>query len=150
MLRLQWNIFNGFYDWYDTKSGLATARQRRSEMEETRILLIEETEKTWAGYKSERERARHYAVAVDHGTQTRDMYVEQFNLGQRSLLDVLDAENEVFTSSQQYTNCSLNEIANMYRLLALGGELTFGFGVKNTDLHVDTDTSLWIWKKPSL
>ncbi|MCL2122849.1 MAG: TolC family protein [Desulfovibrionaceae bacterium] len=150
MLRLQWNIFNGFYDWYDTKSNLATARQRRNEMEETRILLIEETEKTWADYKSERERAKHFAVAVDQGTQTRDMYVEQFNLGQRSLLDVLDAENEVFTSSQQYTNCSLNEIANMYRLLALGGELTFGFGVTSKELHVDTDTSLWIWKKPTL
>jgi len=150
MLRLQWNIFNGFYDWYDTKSNLATARQRRNEMEETRILLIEETEKTWASYRSEKERAKHFAMAVDQGTQTRDMYVEQFNLGQRSLLDVLDAENEVFTSSQQYTNCSLNEIANMYRLLALGGELTFGFGVKSADLHVDTDTSLWIWKKAEL
>jgi len=150
MLRLNWNIFNGFYDWYDTKSNLATARQRRNEMEETRILLIEETEKTWAGYQSERERAKHYAMAVDQGTQTRDMYVEQFNLGQRSLLDVLDSENEVFTSSQQYTNCSMNEIANMYRLLALGGELTYGFGVKDTDLRVDTDTSLWIWKKPTM
>ena len=150
MLRLQWNIFNGFYDWYDTKSSLATARQRRNEMEETRIMLIEETEKTWASYISERERARHYASAVELGTQTRDMYVEQFNLGQRSLLDVLDSENEVFTSSQQYTSSSMNEIANMYRLLALGGELTFGFGVRATDLHVDTDTSLWIWKKPAL
>jgi len=151
MLRLQWNIFNGFYDWYDTKSGLATARQRRNEMEETRILLIEESEKTWANFKSERERAKHFAMAVEQGTQTRDMYIEQFNLGQRSLLDVLDAENEVFTSSQQYTNCSMNEIANMYRLLALGGELTFGFGVKSTDLHVDTDTSPWIWqKKPTM
>ena len=150
MLRLQWNIFNGFYDWYDTKSNLATARQRRNEMEEARILLIEQTEKTWASYKSEKERTKHFAMAVDQGTQTRDMYVEQFNLGQRSLLDVLDAENEVFTSSQQYTNCSLNEVANMYRLLALGGELTFGFGVKSTDLHVDTDTSLWIWKKADM
>jgi len=150
MLRLTWNIFNGFYDWYDVKSNLATARQRRNEMEETRILLIEETEKTWAGYLSEKERAKHYAMAVDQGTLTRDMYVEQFNLGQRSLLDVLDSENEVFTSSQQYTSCSMNEISNMYRLLALGGELTYGFGVKDTDLHVDTDTSLWIWKKPSL
>jgi adhesin transport system outer membrane protein len=150
MLRLQWNIFNGFYDWYDTKSNLATARQRRNEMEETRIQLIEETEKTWAGFKSERERARHYAFAVDQGTQTRDMYVEQFNLGQRTLLDVLDTENEVFTSSQQYTNSSMNEVANMYRLLALGGELAFGFNVKSSDLHVDTDTSPWIWKKPTL
>ena len=150
MLRLQWNIFNGFYDWYDTKSNMATARQRRSEMEETRILLIEETEKTWASYISERERAKHYAMAVEQGTQTRDMYIEQFNMGQRSLLDVLDSENELFTSSQQYTNSSLNEIANMYRLLALGGELTSGFGVKDNALHVDTDTSFWIWKKAAM
>jgi adhesin transport system outer membrane protein len=150
MLRLQWNIFNGFYDWYDTKSNLATARQRRHEMEETRIMLIEEAERTWAEYRSEKERAGHFIMAVEQGSLTRDMYIEQFNLGQRSLLDVLDAENEVFSSSQQHTTSSMNEIANMYRLLALGGELTFGFGVKNTDLHVNTDTSLWIWNRPSL
>ena len=149
MLRLQWNIFNGFYDWYDTKSNLATARQRRNEMEETRIMLIEETEKTWASFRSERERAKHYIMAVEQGSQTRDMYIEQFNLGQRSLLDVLDAENEVFTSSQQHTSSSMNEIANMYRLLALGGELTFGFAVRSADLRVDTDPNPWIWKKSS-
>jgi len=146
MLRMQWNIFNGFYDRNDIKAGLATARQRRNEMEETRILLIEEAEKTWANYKSEKERAGHFALAAEQGAQTRDMYVEQFSLGQRTLLDVLDAENEVFTSTQQQTNSTMNEIANMYRLLALGGELTFGFHVKPADLHVDTDTSSWIWK----
>jgi adhesin transport system outer membrane protein len=146
MLRGEWNLFNGLYNWYDTKSALATTRQRRREMEETRIQLIQETEKTWADLKSERERAKHFAMAVEQGTQTRDMYIEQFNLGQRSLLDVLDAENEVFTSAQQYTNSSLNEVGNMYRLLALGGELTAGFGVRAADLRVDTDRSFWIWK----
>ena len=146
MLRMQWNIFNGFYDWYDTKSGLATERQRRREMEETRILIIEETEKTWADLQSEQERASHFLSAVDYGSQTRDMYIEQFNLGQRSLLDVLDGENEVFTSSQQHVNSSMNSIANAYRLLAIGGELIEGFGVRGPDLYVDTDTSPWIWK----
>jgi adhesin transport system outer membrane protein len=150
MLRLNWNIFNGFYDWYGTKSALAVARKRRTEMDTLRILLIEETEKTWASYKSEKERARHYAEAAKHATQTRDMYIEQFNMGQRTLLDVLTAENEVFTSFQQATGSSMNEIANMYRLLALGGELIFGFNLKSTDMHVDTDTSFWIWKKPAL
>ena len=145
MLRLQWNIFNGFYDWYDTKSGLATERQRRREMEETRILIIEETEKTWADFQSEQERTSHFLSAVEYGSQTRDMYIEQFNLGQRSLLDVLDGENEVFTSSQQHVNSSMNAIANAYRLLAIGGELIAGFGVKGQDLYVDTDTSTWIW-----
>jgi adhesin transport system outer membrane protein len=149
-LRVRWNLFDGFYNWYDTKSALATARQRRNELETLRITLIEETEKTWANYKSERERAKHYGMAVEQGTQTRDMYIEQFNLGQRSLLDVLDTENEVFTSSQMYTNSSMNEVANMYRLLALSGELPFGFGVRGTELHVDTDPHLWIWKKPVL
>ncbi len=149
MLRGVWNIFNGFYDWYDTKSSLATERQRRREMEETRILLIEQAESTWAGYLSEQDRAKHYAVAVEQGTLTRDMYVEQFNLGQRSLLDVLDAENEVFTSSQQYTNSRMNEVGSMYRLLALGGELTAGFGVRPPDLYVDTDKSFWIWNNNS-
>ncbi len=54
---------------------------------------------------------------------TRDMYAQQFVLGERSLLDLLDSENELFSSSLMLVTSSANEIAAAYRLLALDGEL---------------------------
>jgi len=34
--------------------------------------------------------------------KTRDSYLQQFNIGQRSLLDLLDTENEVFSSKNAF------------------------------------------------
>ena len=67
------------------------------------------------------------------------MYLEQFNVGQRSLLDVLDSENELFSSSIQLVTAQQNVIAANYRLLALGGGFLATFGLDRSALVVNTD-----------
>jgi adhesin transport system outer membrane protein len=81
---------------------------------------------------SAREQTKFFSIAVGNNTQTRDAYLQQFNIGQRSLLDVLDSENELYSSSLQLVTSRLNEIGAMYRLKALGGELIAAFGIDKT------------------
>ena len=50
-----------------------------------------------------------------------DAYREQFDVAQRTLLDVLDAENELFVSKGQLVTSQVNETLASYRILALGG-----------------------------
>jgi Outer membrane protein len=66
------------------------------------------------------------------------MYLEQFNVGQRSLLDVLDAENELFSSSIQLVTAQQNVIAAKYRLLTLGGSLLSSLGIDRSTLVIDS------------
>ncbi len=139
MLRANWNLFNGGYDWFNVKGDKARARQTRQELNAQRDALAEETEATWAELLSAQEQARHFANAVDYSTKTRDMYLEQFNVGQRSLLDVLDSENELFSSSIQLVTAQQNVIAAHYRLLALGGGFLASFGLDRSALLVKTD-----------
>ena len=54
---------------------------------------------------------------------TRDAYVKQFNIGQRSLLDLLDTENEVFSSQNAFTEAIYDHMLAQYRLLSGMGEL---------------------------
>ena len=70
---------------------------------------------------------------------TRDAYLQQFNVGQRSLLDVLDSENELYSFSIQLVTSKLNETAAQYKLKALGGELIPSMGFDPALLNVNTD-----------
>src|SRR3546814_1185209 len=56
-------------------------------------------------------------------------YEQQFEGAQRTLLDVLDAENELFTSEGQLITAQTNEQLASYRILAVGGLLMETLGV---------------------
>ncbi|PMX90220.1 TolC family protein, partial [Pseudomonas sp. GW460-13] len=55
---------------------------------------------------------------VEASDATRVSYGKQFRIGQRSLLDLLNAENEYFSASTAYVTGQYNELASQYRILA--------------------------------
>ena len=55
--------------------------------------------------------------------ETQDAYQQQFSLGQRNLLDLLDTENELFQARQDYLDANFNELSARYRLLNVTGQL---------------------------
>lgn len=139
MLRATWNLFNGFYDYYNVKGSTARMRQGREQLNSQADALAEESASTWSSLVSAQEQSKFFEVAVDNSALTRDAYLQQFNVGQRSLLDVLDSENELYSYSIQLVTSRLNEVAAQYRLKALGGELISSMGFDATQLAVNTD-----------
>ena len=81
--------------------------------------------------------ALSYANLVRQMEQARSEYLQQFNVGQRSLLDVLDSENELFSSSIQLVTAQQNVIAAKYRLLTLGGALLANFDIDRAGLAIE-------------
>jgi adhesin transport system outer membrane protein len=61
------------------------------------------------------------------------MYLMQFNVGQRSLLDLLDATNEVFSNRVQLETATMNRDFTVYKFLALEGQL-----MKTLEIAPDT------------
>ena len=55
--------------------------------------------------------------------RTRDAYAGQFELGLRDLLDVLDAENQLFNARVALTTAEFTEQFAVYRSLAVVGAL---------------------------
>ena len=139
MLRATWNLFNGFYDYYNAKGSAARMRQAREQVKSQANNLAQETSATWSSLISAQEQSKFFDVAVENSTATRDAYLQQFNVGQRSLLDVLDAENELYSFSIQLVTSKLNEVAAQYKLKALGGELLPSMGFDPSLLNVNTD-----------
>ncbi len=64
--------------------------------------------------------AKEYA---DRSVQVRSAYQEQFSLGDRTLLDMLDSENEVFSAQRRYVELQFVDMFTTYRISARTGEL---------------------------
>lgn len=129
MLRMRWNLFNGGSDIADRKAATARKMQAAAQRDDQRDIVIEETQITWAELQSARSQVISFGDSVSFNQKTLDSYLKQFNVGQRTLLDVLDARNELFQSSGLLATARVNEVVAAGRLLALAGKLTDSFQI---------------------
>jgi adhesin transport system outer membrane protein len=129
---MRWNLFNSGADAAASEAAAARIRQSRQDLMDYRDELKLEIESAWINMKSAHEQFGHYSQAVEHNTYTRQAYWQQFQVGGRSLLDVLDSENELYSSTIQAESARASEQANTYRLSTLAGEL---FEILQVDLE---------------
>lgn len=123
LLRARMNLFRGGIDRATRQESVFRMHQARSEREKSVISANEETRRGWFAYQASGQRVGQLESAVGDLKTTRDAYEQQFNVGQRSLLDLLDAENELFTARGQLISADLNQLRAGYRLLASTGTL---------------------------
>lgn len=132
MLRFNWNLYNGGSDVAATKAARWRMRQTASDKNTLGLAVESETRTTWAQFESAASEVREYTQSVKLNQNTKEIYLEQFGVAQRSLLDVLDSENEVFQASNQLVTSKVNEQIAAYKLMALGGKLIAALGVDPT------------------
>ena len=71
--------------------------------------------------------------------KAREAYRRQYDIGQRTLLDLLDTENEYFQSQRAYVNARYDRIIAQARTLAAMGQLMSALGVAREDLPSPAD-----------
>jgi len=130
MVRLNWNIFNGGSDVADRRATMSRKMQAVAQRDDERDQVVEETRATWAELEAARQRSASFGEALTYSRKTLDSYRKQFDVGQRTLLDVLDAHNELFQSAGLMITAKANEVIASQRLLALTGKL-------NDSLQID-------------
>jgi adhesin transport system outer membrane protein len=123
MLRASWNIFNGLSDYNDVRTATARVREAQDNLQNTSDDLVRQVATAWAEYESSLNQIVKYQEALQYSIESLDMYLMQFNVGQRSLLDVLDATNEVFSNKVQLETATMNRDFTVYKFLALEGQL---------------------------
>lgn len=122
-LRMNWNLFNGGTDRATRQELLYREEQSKSERFDTILEAQEEARISWYSYVASQQRLQEFSSSVIFATETRDAYEQQFQVGQRTLLDLLDAENEVFTSRGQLITADINQMRSAFRMLAVAGRL---------------------------
>ena len=129
LLKAEWNIFNGGSDWANRNAAIERRIKARKDLHALYDAVTQQANENWALREASAQNIVNFTHAVKYNTDTRDMYVMQFDVGQRSLLDVLDAENELFSSSGKLITSQYNDIVAGYRLLALDGRLLSSFEI---------------------
>ncbi|MFQ5774558.1 MAG: TolC family outer membrane protein [Kiloniellaceae bacterium] len=123
MVRLRWNLFRGGIDRAARQEALSRLAESKNRRMRSFLEAQREMRQSWFALEASRQRVEDLSDAVRFNMETRDAYRQQFEVAQRTLLDVLDAENELFVSSGQLVTAQTNELLASYRILAVGGML---------------------------
>lgn len=130
MLRARYNAYRG---GADTARVAQLEHLSMAEREAARQLQWEveaDARSSWNTLNSVFQRLPQLERHARAASETREAYRRQFDIGQRSLLDLLDSENEYFTAHADRTNGEFDEWYARYRLLAHVGKLLTALEMK--------------------
>lgn len=135
MLRLRYNLFRGGIDDSRVREAEARIDEARANYGKARNDTERDLRQAWQGLAEDRIRLpqlQRYAAA---SAQVVTSYRLQFSIGKRTLLDVLNAENELFAAkSSQYAGLHAVTAGELRVLAAMGKLLeTLGVDVRAAD-----------------
>jgi len=123
MLRLRYDLFAGGGD--KAEKGLAKYRSQQSQydLDDVRRDIRRDAEQAWFSYQSSARRVSFLQDYTESAQTTLRAYVKQFNIGQRSLIDLLDAENELLRAKRQLVDAQNDLYLSKYQIMSLKGQL---------------------------
>ena len=129
MLRLRYNFFRGFGDSERVRETEARMEEALAGLARVRTEIERDVRQAWDALVSDRTRLPQLAQYARASADVAEAYRLQFQLGQRSLLDVLNAENERYNAVSTYIAARAAVAADELRLLATQGRLLEALGV---------------------
>lgn len=120
---MNWNLYRGGGDIARTREFTYRQAQAKSQRNDASRSVENDVRQTWASMVASGERAVEFRKQADANSMVVQAYKDQFNLDRRTLLDVLDSQNEWFVSRTNAINNEYLEMFAKYRLMALEGKL---------------------------
>jgi outer membrane protein, adhesin transport system len=129
MVMMRQNLYAGGADM--ARRGAAVARSSEAQQNLARATrdTSELVRVAYSQLSSARERLEVFRQQEQNARRVRVAYDQQFNLGTRSLLDLLDSENELFVSRSNVIDIEHLVIFRAYRVLAAMGVLLPTMGI---------------------
>lgn len=130
MLRLRFNLFKGGSDMARIGETKQQVYEAAEAMQRTERQIEQSIRLSWNAYTSARDRLPNLQKHAESSLLTREAYSKQFALGQRTLLDLLDTENEYYMANVNFVNGQYVEFLGRFRLLADLNQLVEMVGAK--------------------
>lgn len=129
-LRLRYNLYNGGGDKARKKQTASLLEESREIRNTTKRQVEESMRLSWHAYETTARQVAFLTTYVDAVVATKDAYLKQFNIGKRSLLDLLNTENELLDAKTNYLNATYDQLFAQYRIAHAEGNLTSKLGIK--------------------
>ncbi len=117
MLRVSYNLYNGGADISKQRETAYQLEQAKDIKERAARQLIETVRLTWDLLTTARSQLEWLKKHQDESVQTVNAYAKQYEIGQRTLLDLLDSQNELFAAQRAYVSGRFDLIQSEYRIL---------------------------------
>lgn len=118
LVKMNWNLYSGGRS--SSKQAQAKYDEEVARMNSNRIYreVRANVDSSWDAFVTLRETLVHLQDYVDQSAESARLYMAQFEAGRRTLLDLLDAQNELFEARKQFLASDYNYIYTQYRVVA--------------------------------
>ncbi|WP_415033477.1 TolC family outer membrane protein [Azonexus sp.] len=137
-----WNLFNGGADrarerQFMERKHMAVEMREKACRDTRQTLLI-----AYNDIQRLQEQSGHLNTQVALLEKTRDAYRDQFNVGQRTLLDLLDTENELLSARRSAVNAESDLTLAYLRTYAGMGSLLEFLGLQKLETHTPANEEI--------
>ena len=127
LLRLNYNLYNKGNDKLDKEKSQLAVQQEQQTMDNLVRELKESLEFSWQNYVLNQEKMGYLNQHVEYSKATLDAYQDEFRIGRRDLINLLDAENEYNTALKEIATTETALSYAKYRLLDNMGMVSDSF-----------------------
>ncbi len=130
VVRMTYNLFRGGADRARLNEAEAQEFAVRESLRSARRAVEEDTTVVWNELQDIVLRLKYLEAHVDSTKEVLSVYREQLTLGKRTLLDLLDIQNELLRSQIVLVSGQYAEAFARYRVLASTGNLLASMGIE--------------------
>ena len=128
-LQLNYNLFKGGSDLYRQKETAELIGKAKAIRDKTHRQVVENMQLAWNSHETVGEQLKYFKRHEDASRSTVNAYREQFKLGKRTLLDLLDSEDELFNARIDHINGKIGLLLAKFRILNAEGKLLQYLGI---------------------
>lgn len=123
MVKMHYNLFNGNSTVAESRRAAYQVSKSKDIRNRAQRMLEESTRLAWSSMELANNQTQYLEQHVDASARTVIAYEKQFKIGKRTLLDVLNTENELFEARKSYLQAHYNGVLAKYRVLNATGLL---------------------------
>ena len=124
LLKVSYNLYNQGADKLNKEKLAALSLKEKSTLANTKRDLLESVKFSWDNYKATQKRIVLLKKHQFYAKETLEAYQQEFSIGKRNLINVLDAEGEYYTARKALVEAEATLNYARYRLLDNMGILT--------------------------
>ncbi|MEM1400295.1 MAG: TolC family outer membrane protein [Pseudomonadota bacterium] len=138
LLVARYNLFRGFIDQANRQEQVERISEAQFRVIGARRAAVEEAQLAWNDRQTAIDTIALLEQEVASSRDVRDSYADEFNVGRRTLLDLLDADNQLFNSRAALVTARFSKIFADHRILASTGDLLSALDVARPEETVGT------------
>lgn len=123
MVIASYNLYAGGYNKANHDKQQVNVLKEKQSVNDIKLRVRENLDYSWTAYEELKKQMPYLKEHRDFTASTLESYAKEFELGRRTLLDMLNTENERFSAEKEVVNNEYDLIFSEYRVLEGMGKL---------------------------